>query len=251
MVDFESTGTNVFEAEIITGHFIHLDESFEVVSTYMIECCPKTWSYEAEKVHGITKEQASKYKKFYQVYPSLIKWMKSTKANELWCYSNSKMYGKIAPYDYALLRLSLFGLDDEAYFYVNGLKPYSVHSLVKVLQDRFTLESYSLDNVCKQLGIELSHHDAVSDCLATVQIIKQLLPMTNREALYNYERGINEDTDRPKQRNPRKTRASKGTPSEFQDNFDRGKRLSFLAPSSSSLYCSSPHRDIRRKAPRE
>ena len=211
VVDFESTGTNVFEAEIITGHFIHLDQSFEVVSTYTIECCPKIWSYEAEKVHGITKEQASKYKKFGKVYPDLIKWMKSTGSRELWCYSNSKMYGKIAPYDYALLRLSLFGLDCEAYFYVNGLRPYSAHSLLKVLQDRFTPESYSLDNVCKQLGIELSHHDAVSDCVATVQIIKQLLPMTNKEALYNYERGINENSERPIQRDSRKTRPSKRT----------------------------------------
>ncbi len=219
VVDFESTGTNVFEAEIITGHFIHLDESFEVASTYTVECCPRIWSYEAEKIHGITKDQASKYKKFSKVYPGLIKWMKSTRSSELWCYSNSKMFGKIVPYDYAVLRLCLFG-DDESYFYINSLRPYSAHSLVKVLQHRFTLQSLSLDNVCKELGIELEHHNAISDCVATVQIIKKLLPLTTREELYNYERGINEDTSRVIKRNPKKSRPSKGTIGKLQNNIN-------------------------------
>lgn len=206
VVDIETTSLNVFEAEIITGFFVHLDDSFNVVDTLSIQCQPLKWSDEAEKVHGITKRQASKYKEFREVYCEIESFIRRSGAGEFWCHSNSVMYGKITPYDYAVLRLQMLNMGDNPYWAVNGLKPYSTHSLAKVLSDRFTFEGFSLDNVCKTLGIKLKHHNAESDCLATVEIIKKLLPMTTREELYNYERGINENAPRTRQRNPRKSR---------------------------------------------
>ncbi len=204
--DLESTSLNVFEAEIITGFFVHLDDSFNVVNTLSVKCNPFNWSDEAEKIHGITKRQASKYKKFSEVYQDIVNFIDLSGATEFWCHSNSKMYGKITPYDYAVLRMNMMNMGDVPYWSINSLKPYSTHSLAKVLQDRFTFESLSLNNICHTLGIKLNHHDAESDCLATVEIIKKLLPMTNRDELYNYERGINEDAKRNGTRNPRKSR---------------------------------------------
>lgn len=205
----------MFEAEIVTGHFIHVDENFNIISEREIKCCPFKWSHEAEAVHGITQKQASKYKKFSEVYESLADWISLSGANEFWCHTNSKMYGKLVPYDYAIMRINMLNMGDYPYHMINRLKPYSTHSLAKVLQGRFTFEGFSLDNICKQLGINLNHHDAKSDAHACLEIIKQLLPLTNREELYNYERGINEDTKRLGRRNSKQPKTSSRATSIF------------------------------------
>jgi DNA polymerase III epsilon subunit-like protein len=116
------------------------------------------------------------------------------------------MFGKLVPYDYAVLRLNMLDMGENPYWLINALKPYSTHSLAKVLQDRFTFDGLSLDNICKELSIPLKHHDAESDCLATVEIIKRLLPMTTREEIYNYERGINENADGIIKRNSKRSK---------------------------------------------
>jgi len=215
IVDLETTSLNVFEAEILTGHFIHVDENFNIISEREIKCCPFKWSYEAEAVHGITQKQASKYRKFGEVYEDLINWIALSGAKEFWCHTNSKMYGKLVPYDYAIMRINMLNMGDYPYHMINKLKPYSTHSLAKVLQGRFTFEGFSLDNICKQLGIKLNHHDAKSDAHACLEIIKQLLPLTSREELYNYERGINEDTNRPGRRNSKQPKTSSRITSIF------------------------------------
>jgi DNA polymerase III epsilon subunit-like protein len=211
VTDLETNSLNVFEAEIITGFFALLDNELNLVDTKLIQCNPSRWSDEAEAVHGITKKQASQYKKFTEVYEGLINWIQLSGAKEIWCHSNSVMYGKIVPYDYAILRLQMLNMGDTPFWVVNGLKPYSTHSLAKVLQDRFTFDGLSLDNICKELSIPLKHHDAESDCLATVEIIKRLLPMTTREEIYNYERGINENAERPITRNSKRSKKYIGT----------------------------------------
>lgn len=219
VVDFETTSLNVFEAEIITGFFAFLDDSLNIVDTLSIQCQPFKWSGEAEKIHRISKREASSYKKFSEVYQEIVNFIYRTGATEFWCHSNSVMYGKITPYDYAVLRLQMLTMGDSPYWAVNQLKPYSTHSLAKVLSDRFTFPGFSLDNVCKTLGIKLNHHNAESDCLATVQIIKKLLPMTNREELYNFERGINENATATRRRNPKQSRKINGTLDQLQDNI--------------------------------
>jgi DNA polymerase III epsilon subunit-like protein len=205
--DLETTSLNVFEAEIITGYFCLLDEDLNVVSTKEIRCNPWKWSDEAAAVHGIGKRGASKYKRFTEVFRDLTSWIELSGAREFWCHTNSVMYGKLAPYDYAVLRINMLNMGDHPYWGINKLRPYSTHTLAKVLQGRFDFPGFSLDNICKELGIRLTHHNAESDCRATVEIIKRLLPMTNREELYNYERGINENTEGSRKRNSRKPKS--------------------------------------------
>jgi DNA polymerase III epsilon subunit-like protein len=205
VADLESTSLNVFEAEIVTGFFCVLDDSLNVVDTLLVQCQPYKWSEDAAKIHGISKRTASAWPYFNMVYRDIIDLISRHKVTEFWCHSNSVMYGKIAPYDYAVLRLQMLNMGDVPYWAITGLKPYSTHTLAKVLQGRFTFEGFSLDNVCRTLGIKLKHHNAESDCRATVEIIKRLLPLTNREELYNYERGINEDAIRTRKRNPKQS----------------------------------------------
>lgn len=207
--DLETNGVNLFDAEIITGFFIHADEFFNIESTYEIKCNPREWSVEAERVHGITREEASNFEPFKNAYKGLIDWIKSCDPNQMWMHTNSKMFGKVAFFDHAILRMNLSYIDDEAYFKVGSIKPYSTHSLCKILQDRFNFEGFSLDLICKELGVELKHHESKSDALACLEIIKQLLPLTTLEAINDYERGIKDE--RISTSNSTKPRKSKRT----------------------------------------
>lgn len=74
--DLETTGVNVFDAEIITGYFLSVNPvTFEIVGEFELKCNPFKWSYEAQEIHGITREEAATYKKFSEVYENLINWL--------------------------------------------------------------------------------------------------------------------------------------------------------------------------------
>jgi DNA polymerase III epsilon subunit-like protein len=206
--DIETTGTNVYEAEIITGYFLACDPvTFAIRGEFELKCNPFKWSYEAQEIHGITKEQASKWPLFREVYDKLLSWLQSHQAAEIWMHTNAKMYGKLTYFDYAVLRLRMMDMGDQPYFEIERLKPYSTHSLAKVLQPQFAFDGFSLNNICKSLNIDLNHHDAKSDALACHQIIKKLLPMTSREELQNYDKGVeDENSIRVSQRSGKKPR---------------------------------------------
>ena len=206
--DIETTGTNVYEAEIITGCFLSCDpKTFAIRGEFNLKCRPWKWSYEAQGIHGITKEEASKWPLFREVYENLLYWLQSQQAAEIWMHTNAKMFGKLTYFDYAVLRLRMMDMGDEPYFQIERLKPYSTHSLAKVLQGEFAFEGFSLDSICKTLNIDLQHHDAKSDALACHQIIKQLLPMTSRSQLENYDKGVeHEDSIRTSKRDRKEPR---------------------------------------------
>jgi DNA polymerase III epsilon subunit-like protein len=190
VLDLETTGINVFDAEIITGFFIHADESFNIKSTYEIKCNPINWSDEAEKIHGITRQEAAAFNKFSEVYRGLIDWIDLCQPKQMWMHCNSKTFGKLAYFDHAVLRMNMMNVDDVSYFKICNITPFSTHSLCKIVQGSFNFESFRLDSICKELGIKLKHHDAESDTFACLEIIKQLLPLTTIEAINDYEKDI-------------------------------------------------------------
>jgi DNA polymerase III epsilon subunit-like protein len=210
--DLETTGVNVFDAEIVTGYFLSVNpDTFEILGQFELKCNPFKWSYEAQEIHGITREEAATFRKFSEVYENLINWLITQRASEFWCHAKVKMYGKLTFFDHAVLRLRMMEMGDFPYFEIEKLKPYSTHSLASVLASDYGFEKFSLDYLCSRLGITLKHHDAKSDTLACYEIIKKLLPMTNREALLNYEREIkDEDSTRTSKRNSRKPRGVQG-----------------------------------------
>jgi len=208
VLDLETTGVNVFDAEIITGFFIHADESFNIKSTHEIKCNPLKWSDDAEKVHGITRQEASTFKKFSDVYQGLIDWIDSCQPKQMWMHCNSTMFGRLAYFDHAVLRMNMMNMGDVPYFKISNITPFSTHSLCKIVQGSFNFESFRLDSICKELGVQLNHHDAKSDAMACLEIIKQLLPLTTCEAIKDYERGINEESSIS---NPKKSRTKRST----------------------------------------
>jgi len=192
--DIETTGINVHDAEIITGHFISVGKDMQIRSEFSLQCNPFRWSEDAERIHGITREQASTYKRFDQVYSDLLFWLEAQDSRQMWMHTNAKMFGKLVFYDHAVLRLRMGEMGDAPYFEIEKHRPYSTHSLAKILQSHFNFEGLSLDLICKDLGIELKHHDAKSDTMACFEIIKKLLPMTTLEDLNNYEREVENES---------------------------------------------------------
>ena len=209
--DLETTGTNVFDAEIITGHFLSVCPKFNIRSELFIQCKPWKWSYEAEAVHGITREETLNWEPFSKVYQKILTWLQSQDDNQMWMHTNAKMFGKLTFYDHAVLRLRMMDMGDEPYFEIEKHKPFSTHSLCKILQGNFNFEGFSLDLICKELGIELKHHDAKSDTYACYEIIKKLLPMTTLEELNNYEREVSNEPMGTIKKHPKKSRKLSAT----------------------------------------
>ena len=185
IVDLETTSVLPLDAEIITGYFISCNPDLSIKSEFEFKAKPRLWSYEAEKIHGITKEEADTFPTFKEAYPDLIAWIREQKSTEFWCHANANMFGKNSYYDHAVLRMRFAEMNDEDYFVISMMKPYSTHTLAKHLQSHFNFEGFKLNMICKTLGIQLKHHDAKSDALACYEIIKKLLPLTSKYDLQN------------------------------------------------------------------
>jgi DNA polymerase III epsilon subunit-like protein len=209
--DLETTSVSVFDAEIIEGHFIAFDENFKVLSTFELRCNPMKWSDEAEEIHKISRHVANGYKKFSEVYEGLLDWLCAYNITSFWCYSNVLMFGKQSYYDHAVLRLNMMNMGDVPYFAVEKIRPFSVHTLCKMCNNHFNFEDHKLSSICKTLGIELDAHNAKSDCEATLEILKRLLPLTTKEEIYEKEKGIlNEGTSETNSKKPRKRKSTVG-----------------------------------------
>ena len=207
--DLETTSANVFDAEIIHGSFFALNQDLEIVSEFELRANPFRYSEEAYAVHGISREECANYKRFSMVYRDLINWFKLNHISEFWCHANASMYGKLTYYDFAVLRINLLNMGQEAYYEIAGLKVFSTHTLCRLYQSHYNFSGLSLNEVCSTLKIPLMHHNARSDAMACVEIMKRL--KIDRDAMYNLERSINEHerTVRPRRSSKKQ---SKGDP---------------------------------------
>jgi DNA polymerase III epsilon subunit-like protein len=207
--DFETTGVNTLDAEIITGHFIVFDEKLKKIQEMSIKSCPFKWSETAEMVHGISYDEARNWPKFEDIFEDIWDFFEANKPDNFWCHAKTDMFGKEVYFDYAILRYQMFLMGDLPYHVINRVKPYSTLSLAKVTNRFIGFDSFNLASVCSMLGIPLQHHNAKSDCEASFEIIKKLLPLTSLEEIRNYEQGvINENSPRVSKRNREQSRAS-------------------------------------------
>jgi DNA polymerase-3 subunit epsilon len=196
VADFETTSKNVFDAEILDAQFFALNDDLEIVSELKIRCNPYRYSEEAYAVHGISREECARYPRFEKEAEKIIAWFKEHRITEFWCHSNAVMFGKLVYYDWAVLRINLLNLGTSAYYSIARVKPFSTHSLCKLFQHEINSQSLSLSAVCDSLGIELQHHNARSDALACIAIMKRFLSRTTREDLYNLDHGVTNENKR-------------------------------------------------------
>lgn len=176
-IDFETTGISAHNCEIITGFFLREDEEF-----YYMTARPELWSYEAQEIHGITKQEADKFPPIKSALAGVLGWL--PKEFEFICYANPNTPESYLHYDYAVLKCAIFRLE------VNGeahwwdafqrkfkIKVTSVYTMVQeackdgILDIPMTVKlgnkrasrDLSLKNVAFNLGLVYEAHDAEED----------------------------------------------------------------------------------------
>jgi DNA polymerase III epsilon subunit-like protein len=171
VVDMETTGTSLYSSEIIEAYFICVDDKLSVHSEFSLKCNPVKWNYEAFLVHCIPESVARTYPLFKDCFRQLIDWFIAYDIKEMWCHANPSMFGKITYFDYTLLRLQMSYVSDDAYWVVNGITPYSTHTLASL---HLQVDKLDLKTICDKLGIPLHHHNAESDTKAALEIMRRL-----------------------------------------------------------------------------
>jgi DNA polymerase III epsilon subunit-like protein len=179
--DLETTNRNPMRAEILTGHFIMLDEKLSIIDELGIECRPELWNDEAEQafeIHGISKYMSATFPNKQESFDKLMRWIMRFDEVYSVCHANRRV-GGFKTYDYTVLSLALF--DTDHYFdftrTCRSLNIISTHSLAKYLKINCEL---NLKSLAQYLGVELdNHHNAKSDCVATYNIFKHLYPRVN------------------------------------------------------------------------
>lgn len=124
------------------------------------------WSDKAQEVHGISWEEAMEFPPAKQTA-------------EEYCHHLSKLppHAFIAhntPYDKRMI-LGLLGMLDLQWEFYRAFKEFQ--DTVKLVRDTklVSSKSKSLGAICKELGIEHTHHDAASDAKVLIPIHKLCL----------------------------------------------------------------------------
>lgn len=198
--DLETTSAKPGSAQILTGHFIVLDESLREVDEYGIQVRPYSWDRdadEASKIHKISRETAMSFPHTWdRVGPKLFSWLKKYRGHFV-CHSNRTIFRKqdngrsLASFDYAVLKTHL--LDLNLYHEFVRLFPeskiLSTHSIANFVADQFPFDgNLDLKNIATVLRLgSFDHHDAKADAVICSLVLKQLLPLINLERFLNWE----------------------------------------------------------------
>lgn len=168
--DLETTGTDSLRNEILTLSIAACDRQGEIDSLEL-KMRPEYdfWDAEAEKIHGISRFEAERFMPQIEGAKKLIDFLSKYPDSMLVCHA-------------AMMFNSLFDVN----FLLQFLNKYSRHNALlskTIIQtstivwfrwlDRCGIESnsaYDLASLCRKYAIELKHHDASSDRLATQKL---------------------------------------------------------------------------------
>lgn len=168
-IDTETTGFDSIRNQVITLSCYVTTKDYELLGEHHGKFRPEgkreiVWSNEAEKVHGISYDEAlsfpsipegiDAYLEFLRQFPSLIFVAHNT------AYDRRMLKGTFSRYD---RHFDLYGAFRE---YQDTLKMVKNSGLV-------SSKSKSLGVICKELGIDHDHHDARSDALVLIEIHKR------------------------------------------------------------------------------
>lgn len=188
--DLETTNKNPMMAEIITGHFLYLDDSLNIVDQYEFKTKPQLWDKSAEEtsqIHGITYHDCQSFPHSHTAYPPLIDWLNSLKQSHFVCHAKRRIFGKFSSYDYTVLNLMML---DHGWLFEFGAKfrrhnIISTHSLASYLKAPAPYGLKALAETYKLPAFE--HHDAKADCLTCYELLKKMLPQIDLNEFLEFE----------------------------------------------------------------
>jgi len=190
VVDIEATNRNPLNAQILSGHFLYLDLSFNIIDQYSLKSKPQSWDSEAEEassIHGIKLVDTILYPEFSEAMENLLSWLGKLEPSYFVCHANRKIFGKFSSYDYAVLvsNLLYLGKHYDLYRACPSSHIISTHSLAKYLSLSC---DYDLKSLCSFYKYDLSnHHEAEADTYACLHLLKSMLPEVNLEEFFEVE----------------------------------------------------------------
>lgn len=188
-IDLETTSLHPFYAEIVSAYLITDNSNREQIGELEILAKPKNWSYEAEAIHGITKNQAGKGVSQREAFISICSYLRRYNGSlVLHANDNNSIQG--CPYlgryyfDLAVLK-SIANELDYYYAYLGLLRQFKVESTHYLAKQRLTLRNYKLRSIADSFGLKYLEHNAKSDTIVTRQIYYKLQGSSNGLGLFN------------------------------------------------------------------
>jgi DNA polymerase III epsilon subunit-like protein len=194
VVDLEYTNKVPLLAELLTGHFLLVDESLHIVDEYSLQVKPRIWDDEADKaaeIHNIGYDKAKHFPEFSKAMGDFKDWLADIPKCFWVSHSNRTIFraaGNLSTNDYQVLATSLFDLNSAHYvLYSKCPTRYilSTHSMASYLKLPCSLDLEGIVNHYK-IG-SFKHHDAREDTLVTYKIFKNLIANINVEEFLDYE----------------------------------------------------------------
>ncbi len=170
-LDVETTGFDSLRNQVLTLACYVCDSSHAILGEYYGEFRPEgardiVWSEGAEKVHGISWHQAQSFPCIRDASEAFLSFIEQ--------YPSMSFIAHNVAYDRRMLRGTLSRHD--LHFRMYEAFPEYIDT-VKLLKESGLVsgKSFSLGTVCKQLGIDHSHHDARSDARVLIEIHKRCM----------------------------------------------------------------------------
>lgn len=191
IVDLEFTGLDPITNDVIEMAVIVVNEENEVVDKFHSNMAPeiineKTWDIKAQEIHAITPSEARRFPNRRDVAISFLHFLVPYKdeknfPREFICHAlPDKFFDKKTkkwswPYiDYFFLEW-VFRKENLHFSFFKVFSQGKLTSTIKMARE-FTGErrGHKLNIWAKRLGIELKHHEAMSDAMACLEIYKYL-----------------------------------------------------------------------------
>lgn len=182
--DVETTGFCPYRNDIVSMAMIVTDKNLKMVGKFYETCQPdfnKFYSEKSEQIHGFNKKMLESFQPRRTFLISLLKFLKPFKDPNN--FTQDFIYHGRNRFDFRFLEESF--RKEWIHSIYRIFSPNQVFSTLEMAKNTYNLQNYKLNTICEHLGIDLKHHDALSDTLACMEIYKKCinLELINSERL--------------------------------------------------------------------
>lgn len=171
IIDVETTGFDPYRNDIISLAALLVDEKLRLVDefyqTVQADTENQWYSEDAEKVHGFTKTHINSFQPVKEFQRRFLQFLGP--------YKNMQMiYHARASFDWKFLLAHFVKTDNhyQLYKHVTGSNNLSTISVARRHKVSLGLTSLSLDNLCRHIGFDLDHHNALSDAYGCFHVLR-------------------------------------------------------------------------------
>ncbi len=174
-LDIESSGLNYWTNSVISLAWIITDDDNEKVAEFYDECAPdtgkKVWTMEAETFHKFKEIEHRQKQPALSLCQKLLAFLTKHKIND-----GVIRYHANAYFDTRMLFAMYFkNMQHNHYDIYKHVKTTDHENTIALIKKRLPgLPSYKLNELAATFGIELNHHNALSDTDCLVNICKEL-----------------------------------------------------------------------------